>query len=134
MTISLLGESVLCPPVSPDMMSPMKKLLAIVVLGLLCSGNLFANNHFKVELENCGKMSSSGASRAAAGYFIDVENRSTTAYKIIRVNFYTKDNQQMSSITKFEILGSFQQTSLFILQKKMIHSMLHKIIITCEKF
>ena len=43
MAISFLGESVLCPPVSPDMMSPMKKLLAIVVLGLLLSGNAYAN-------------------------------------------------------------------------------------------
>ena len=29
-----MGESVLCPPVSPDMMSPMKKLLAIIILSL----------------------------------------------------------------------------------------------------
>ena len=31
----MLGESVLCPPVNPDMMSPMKKLLAIIIL-ILC--------------------------------------------------------------------------------------------------
>ena len=30
----MLGESVLCPPVRPDMMSPMKKLLAIIILSL----------------------------------------------------------------------------------------------------
>ena len=34
MAISLLGESVLSPPVSPVMMSPMKKLLAIITISL----------------------------------------------------------------------------------------------------
>ena len=34
MAISFLGESVLSPPLSPDMMSPMRKLLCIIVLSL----------------------------------------------------------------------------------------------------
>ena len=33
-----MGESVLCPSVSPDIMSPMKKLLAILSLGMLLYG------------------------------------------------------------------------------------------------
>ena len=112
----------------------MKKLLAIVVLGLLWSGNLFANDHFKIELENCGKMSSSGGYMYNDIYFISVENKSTSAYKITHVGFYTKDNQRMSLRNQNEILGSFQQTRLMIIQKKMIHSMLHKVVIMCKKF
>ena len=112
----------------------MKKLLAIVVLGLLWSENLFANQPFKVELENCGKITSSGGYRAANVYFIGVENRSTSSHKITHVGFYTKDNQRMSLRTQNEILGSFQQTQLMIIQTKMIHSMLHKVVIMCEKF
>ena len=112
----------------------MKKLLGIVVLGLLMSSNAYANQQFKVELKNCGKMSSSGGYRAANVYFIDATNKSTASYKITHVAFYTKNNERMSLRPQHEILGSFQRTNLMITQPKMIHSMLDKVVIMCEEF
>ena len=112
----------------------MKKLLVIVVLGLLLSGNAYANQHFKVELENCGKMTSSGGYRSADVYFIDATNKSTDSYKITHVGFYTKKNERMSLRSQHEILGSFQRTNLMIIQPKMIHNMLDKVVIMCEEF
>ena len=112
----------------------MKKLLGIVALSLLLSGTTYADQHFKVELENCGKMTSSGGYRAANVYFIEAVNKSTDSYKITHVGFYTKNNERMSLKSQNEILGSFQQTSLMIIQRKMIHSMLDKVVIMCEEF
>mgnify|MGYP001322646904 CR=1 FL=1 len=111
----------------------MKKLLGIVVLSLLLSGNAYAGS-VKVEFENCGELSSPGTFVDPNGiYLIKVQNKSTTVYRIDKAFFYTKDNQRMSVRKQSVLLGSFQEVELIIPQKKMIHSMLHKVILTCKK-
>ena len=60
----MLGESLLCPPVSPDMMSPMKKLLkeyqipiSIIFSGLIISATLYLIEFQRVEkIERHNKM------------------------------------------------------------------------------
>jgi hypothetical protein len=114
----------------------MKKLLAILVLGLLWSGNTHANHTKTLEtvLSNpkCNGLKLRLTHYSYDKYIIFVQNPTKVSMKINFVKFLTKDDDIISTVYVKKFFPPFHKGSIEITRSQIMHEYVKKISIGCD--
>ena len=115
----------------------MKKLLGIVVLGLLWCNVVFADysdlKHLEMTISDECKVLSIGKHRMNDYYNFHTENRSSKNFIITQIQLFTEKDEKMYSNTLInEQVRAFKKISFRIYAGDLIHDMVKKIFINCK--
>ena len=113
----------------------MKKLLAIVVLGLLLSNNAYAAHSEKIDL-NTLQLKCDGIKlkvvHVGANYYLYIKNPTKKKIKINSIKFLTKNDDIMTTLKVERNILPFHKTKFSIKQSNMMHEFLQKIFFGCD--
>ncbi len=113
----------------------MKKLLGIVVLGLLLSSNAYAQHSENIDLI-LPQLKCSGVKlrvlHYAHTYQLYIENPTKNKIKINSIKFLTKDDDIMITLKVERNILPFHKTRFSIKQSNMMHEFLQKIFFGCD--
>ena len=112
----------------------MKKLLGIVVLGLLWCSILFADTLKNVELHiasECGNIEVK-KSRKGDSYIFNISNLSNKMVEVDVVHFYTKDGDRIFIKVLFSHIKPYYKKALTVSAPGLLHDFVKTIILNCN--
>ena len=113
----------------------MKKLLGIVVLGLLLSNNAYAAHSEKIDL-NTLQLKCDGIKlkvvHVGANYYLYIKNPTKKKITINYIKFLTKDDDVMTTSKVTKVISPFHKDMFWLKKSKLMHQYLQKIIVGCD--
>ena len=113
----------------------MKKLLGIVVLGLLLSSNAYAQHSENIDLI-LPQLKCYGVKlkvvHAGDHYYLYIKNPTKNKIKINSIKFLTKDDDIITTLKVERNILPFHKTHFSIKQSNMMHEFLQKIFFGCD--
>ena len=113
----------------------MKKLLGIVVLGLLLSNNAYAAHSEKIDL-NTLQLKCDGIElkvvHAGDKYYFYIKNPTKKKIKINSIKFLTKNYDIMTTAKVTKVILPFHKTNFFLKKSNLMHEFLQKIVFGCD--
>ena len=113
----------------------MKKLLGILVLGLLLSSNAYAQHSENIDLIlpqlKCSGVKL-GVLHYAHTYQLYIENPTKKKIKINSIKFFTKNYDIMTTAKVTKVILPFHKTNFFLKKSNLMHEFLQKIVFGCD--
>ena len=112
----------------------MKKLLGIVVLGLLLNSNSYAGHSKKILLTypQCHEIELTVVHQKDHYYFY-IKNPTKNKIKIKGVTFFTKDEDVITRSLITKVILPFHKGMFWTKKSDMLHQYLDKILVVCNR-